>query len=107
MLGYVAKASSKWFWVDRRYFSIYLSFKKNYNEESNEGYFLDVDVQYPEILREIPNDLPFLPERIKLERSKSLLIICMIKGNCYSHKKFKAIIKSGIHFEKNSYSDKI
>ena len=31
-------------------------FIKNYNEESDEGYFLEVDVQYPERLNELHND---------------------------------------------------
>ena len=31
-------------------------FIKNYNEESNEGYFLEVDVQYLEKLYELHND---------------------------------------------------
>ena len=34
---------------------------KSYNEESDEGYFLEVDVQYPEKLHELHDDLPFLP----------------------------------------------
>ena len=34
-------------------------FIKNYNEESDEGYFLEVDVQYLENLHEFHNDLPF------------------------------------------------
>ena len=38
-------------------------FIKNYNEESDEGYFLEVDVQYQEKLHELQNELPFLPER--------------------------------------------
>ena len=42
-------------------------FIKNYNEESNEEYFLEVYVQYPEKFHELHNDLPFLPERMKLE----------------------------------------
>ena len=42
-------------------------FIKNYNEESDVRYFLKVDVQYPEKLHELHNDLPFLPERIKIE----------------------------------------
>ena len=42
-------------------------FIKNYNQESDEGYFLEVDVQYPEKLLELHNDLPFLPERMKIE----------------------------------------
>ena len=47
-------------------------FIKNYNEESNEGYFLEVDVQYPEKLHEFHNDLPFLPERTKSEKVEKL-----------------------------------
>ena len=47
-------------------------FIKNYNEESDERYFLAVDVQYLENLDELHNDLPFLTERMKIEKSKSL-----------------------------------
>ena len=39
---------------------------KSYNEESDEGYFIEVDVKYPENLHHLHNDLPFLPERIKV-----------------------------------------
>ena len=56
-------------------------FIKSYNAESNERYFLEVDVQYPEKLHELHNDLPFLPERMKIEKSKSLLLIYMTKLN--------------------------
>ena len=49
-----------------------IDFIKNYNEESNEGCFLKVDVQYLEKLQEFHNYLPFLPERMKIEKSKSL-----------------------------------
>ena len=37
-------------------------FLRNYNEESDEGHFLEVDDQYPEHLHELHNDLPFLPK---------------------------------------------
>ena len=37
-------------------------FLKNYDEGNNEGYFIDVDVQYLENLREFYHGLPFLPE---------------------------------------------
>ena len=36
-------------------------FIKSYNAEFDEGYFLNVDVQYFEKLHKIQNDLPFLP----------------------------------------------
>ena len=46
--------------------------KRYYNVESDEIYFLEVDVQYLERLHELNNDLLFLPERMKLKKSKSL-----------------------------------
>ena len=46
---------------------------KNYNEESDEGYFLDVDVQYLEKLHELHNDLPFLRDRMKIEKVENLV----------------------------------
>ena len=41
---------------------------KSYNEDSDTGYFLEVDVQYANELHEIHNDLPFLPKREKIEK---------------------------------------
>ena len=49
-------------------------FIKDYNEGSDEGYFLEFDVPCPEKLHECHNDLPFLSERMK-----NLLLIYMIK----------------------------
>ena len=40
-------------------------FINGYNEESDEGYFLEVEFQCPKKLHELHKDLPFLPERIK------------------------------------------
>ena len=40
-------------------------FIKNYNEESDEGYFLEFDVQYLKKLHGLYNNLLFLPERTK------------------------------------------
>ena len=48
-------------------------FIKSYNEESHEGYFLEVHVQYLEKLQELLNDLPFLPERKKIEKFEKLV----------------------------------
>ena len=48
-------------------------FIKNYNIESDERYFLEVDVQYPEKLHEFHNDLLFLPERMKLKKVEKLV----------------------------------
>ena len=47
-------------------------FIKNYNENSDIGYFLEVDIEHPKQLWSSHTDLPFLPERKKLERAEKL-----------------------------------
>ena len=49
------------------------SFTKSYKEESEEGYFLEVDLQYPEKLHKLHNDLPFLAERMEIEKVGKLV----------------------------------
>ena len=78
-----------------------VDFIKNYNEESDEQYFLEVHVQYPEKLHEFHNDLPFLPEKTKIEKVEKLNTNLHDKTE-YSHKKFKPGIKSWINFEESS-----
>ena len=48
-------------------------FIESYREESNERYFLESDVQYPEKLHELHNDFPFLPERMEIEKFETLV----------------------------------
>ena len=79
-------------------------FLKIYNEESDEGYFLEVNVQYFENLHELHNDLPLLPGSLKKSR-KTCYQFTWQKWICYSDKEFNASIKSWISFEKTSESD--
>ena len=46
------------------------SFIKNYDENSDKRYFLEVDVKYPKNLHKLHSDLPFLPERKKIRKSR-------------------------------------
>ena len=55
------------------------NFTKNYNEESDQGQFLEVDVQCLEKLHELDNDLPLLPQRMKIEKVEKLYLIYIIK----------------------------
>ena len=48
-------------------------FIKICNKESDEGYLLEVGVQFPEKLHEHYNNLPFLPERMKLGNMEKLV----------------------------------
>ena len=75
-------------------------FIKDYDENSDEGYFLEVDVEYPKNLFSLHNDLPFLPERNKIKKCNKLICNVHEKENCCSHKSFKTSIKSLITTEK-------
>ena len=46
---------------------------KNYNENNNVGYILQVDVEHPKKLSGSYEDLPFLPERKKLVKVEKLV----------------------------------
>ena len=47
-------------------------FRKNYNENDNTGYILEVDIKYPKRLHKLHSDLPFLPERMEINKCKKL-----------------------------------
>ena len=45
-------------------------FIKNYNKNSDKGYFLEVDIDYPKELVNLHEDWPFLPETKKVNKVK-------------------------------------
>ena len=64
-------------WYDDYLSDFNEEFIKNYDENSNEGYFLEVDIEYTKTLRESHKELPFLPERRKLENVE--IRVCSIE----------------------------
>ena len=54
-------------------------FIKNYYEDSDKGYILEVDVEYPKKLHNVHCNLPFLQERMKIINAINLYAICMMK----------------------------
>ena len=63
-------------------------FIKNYDKDSDKGCILEVDVTYPKNLHGLHEDLPFLPERIKIGKCKRL--VC----NLCDKKKYVVHIRS-------------
>ena len=76
-------------------------FIKNYNQESDQGYFLEVAVQYFEKLHEFDNDLPFLPERMKIEKVEKLVANVHDKTKYVIHiRNLKQALNHGLVFKK-------
>ena len=62
-------------------------FITNYDEDSNQGYFLEVDVQYPKKLLNLHSDLPFLTKREKIKKCNKLVCNIHDKENYVVHTK--------------------
>ena len=58
---------------------------KNYDEDSDKGYILEVDVEYPKNLNYLHSDLPFLHERMKINKCSKLLCNLYDKNNYVLH----------------------
>ena len=76
-------------------------FIKSYNENSDKGYFLEADVKYPKNLHELHSDLPFLPERKKIEEVKKLVCTVRDKENHVVHiRALKQALNHGLILKK-------
>ena len=78
-------------WIEDN-FQFNENLKKRYNEESDERYFLKVDVQY---------DLPFSPERMKLEKVENLVTNLQDKTEYVIHiRNLKKALNHGLILKK-------
>ena len=72
-MGDDSKTSCTWFQMGNKIIILNERFIKGYNENSDRGYFLEVDVEYPKNLFNSHEDLSFLTEIKKLRKVKKLV----------------------------------
>ena len=76
-------------------------FIKNYDENNDKGYILEVDFKYPKKLHDIHSDLPFLLKRMKIDKCKKLACSLLNKNKYVVHiKSLKQALSHGLKFKK-------
>ena len=74
---------------------------KNYDEDNNEGYILEVDVKYPKKLHDLHSDLPFLPEKLKINKCTKVVCNLYDKENYVFHiRALKQALMHGLKLKK-------
>ena len=87
-------------WV-RNVSKIDKNFIKKYDEDSDKGYILEVDVEYPENIYDLHSDLPFLPERMKIDKCSKLVCNLYYKNNYVVHiRTLKQALNHGLILKK-------
>ena len=77
------------------------NFIKNYFEDSNVGYFIEADIEYPKELHTLHSDLPFLPERMKINKCKKLVCNLYDKNDYVDHiRSLKQALNHGLKIKK-------
>ena len=94
-------------WI-KRLFEFNEDFIKNYDENSNKGYFLEVDVKYPKELHNLHSDLSFLPERLETEKCNKLVCNVYDKKNYVVHiRPLKQELNHGLILKESTQSNSI
>ena len=76
-------------------------FIKNYDENDDKSYILEVDVKYPKRLHELHSHLPFLSERMKVNKCKKLVYNLFNKKKYVAHiNELKPALNRGLKLKK-------
>ena len=62
-------------------------FVKNHDEDNNQGYVIEINVEYLKDLHSLHSDLPFLSERMKIKKCFELLCNLYDKKAYVIHKR--------------------
>ena len=102
-IGNISKIACKYFEWKKCKSKFDEDFVKNYDENSNTGYILEVDVEYPRKLLNLHRDLPSLAEKLRIKKCNKLLCISEEKKKkCCIHKNLKTSIKPWISSKKST-----
>ena len=83
------------------YQNLLKSAKKKYDEVSDKGYILEVDVKYPKKLHDLHSNLQFSPERMKIDKCKKLVCNFNNKRNYVVHiRSLKQVLNHGLILKK-------
>ena len=87
-------------WIENN--EINEEFIKKYNENDIKAYILEVDVKYPKRLHELHSDLPFLSERMEVNKCKKLVCNLFNKKKYVAHiNTLKQALNHGLKLKKN------
>ena len=76
-------------------------FIKEYNEINDKGYVIEADVDYPQELHDLHSDMPFLPERMVINKTKTLVCNLHNKKNYVAHiNMLKQALSHGLKLKK-------
>ena len=76
-------------------------FLKNYKNESEEEYFFEVDIQYPEKSHKLHNDLPYLTDKLNIEKVEKLATDLYDKIECVIYiRNLKPALNHGLILKK-------
>ena len=76
-------------------------FIKNYCKDSDIGYILEVDIEYPKHLHDLHSNLPSLPDRMKINKCHKFACNLYDKKNYVVHiKTLKQALNHGLVFKK-------
>ena len=87
-------------WIDNK--EINEEFIKNYNANDDKGDIFEVDVKYPKRFQNLHSDLPFLPERMQINKCKKLVCNLFKKKNYVAHiNTLKQALNHGMKLKKD------
>ena len=79
------------------------SFIKNYDGNSDKGYILEVDVEYPKSLHKLHSDLSFLAERKKIKKCNKFVCTVQDKESYVVQiRALKQALNHGLILKKNT-----